>query len=454
MHHINSSSNVPQNLESVLRNPLKMERIRNSVAAQLDDVERKKKEKKAAKQLKKTMKKEKEREKGKKRARSSSSSRSASPDRSNQRLNRVPETAMRAQTAIDKYDSRDNNAHLHSRAPHSRSSDRGLNNNHCSARNEDQHNRRHSRSRDGERGRNGGRDRIAARDDDQHTRRRSSRSRDRRDYSGRDSERDENAHTSRRRDGDHGARRRDDHRSDRRHSRSRDRGVTSNHGSARDDDKHNRRRSRSRDRERGRNGGRDPVEDQHNSRRRSSSVDINSRDGIKDSPHPSHSAVKIVSVDLKLGEVREKPADEAQNKKYGLLVKGNGGNSIAHKDGVGPSLALLAKKADEDKREKESRNRPRENVKKLTAEEREERIAQMESDASVSNSNRIERVNRSQAAVVHADERPLNEEATFINSMRTEVYVTDGTTMRERLEQNRHYIQKGSDLDSTGFIKK
>ena len=135
-------------------------------------------------------------------------------------------------------------------------------------------------------------------------------------------------------------------------------------------------------------------------------------------------------------------------------MKGNGSTGISHKDGVGPSLVLLAKKADEEKREKESRNRPRENVKKLTAEEREERIRQMESDASESNANRLERVQRSQTAVVDKDEKPLNEEATFINSMRTEVYVTDGTTMTERLQQNRHYIQKGSDLDSTGFIKK
>jgi flagellum-specific peptidoglycan hydrolase FlgJ len=163
---------------------------------------------------------------------------------------------------------------------------------------------------------------------------------------------------------------------------------------------------------------------------------------------------KSTAVDLKPGDVREKPLDAVNSKKYGLLVKGNGSTGNSQKDGVGPSIHLLAKKADEEKREKESRNKPRENVKKLTAEEREERIRQMESDASEINTNRLERVHRSQTAVVDKDEKPLNEEATFINSMRTEVYVTDGTSMTERLQQNRHYIQKGSDLDSAGFIKK
>ena len=78
---------ICQNLENVLKNPLKMEKIRIAVAAQINDKETalkaaKKAARKDAKREKKDAKKEKKESKDKKRARSTSSSRS--PSRENQ----------------------------------------------------------------------------------------------------------------------------------------------------------------------------------------------------------------------------------------------------------------------------------------------------------------------------------------------------------------------------------
>ena len=152
--------------------------------------------------------------------------------------------------------------------------------------------------------------------------------------------------------------------------------------------------------------------------------------------------------------MRQKPSEETDTKKYGLLSKGDDEVKSSSKDYMGPSLALLSKKAEEERLEKLSKNKPRENVKNLTDEEREARIKQMESDATHNNDSRQRKVESTLPQKHDAKDDPANEEASFIKSMRSEVYVTSNTSMKDRLDQNRHYVQKGNDLDSAGFLKR
>ena len=46
------------------------------------------------------------------------------------------------------------------------------------------------------------------------------------------------------------------------------------------------------------------------------------------------------------------------------------------------------------------------------------------------------------------------QDAEFLKGMRDQVYNTDGTTMEERIRQNRHYTQSSGDMDSQGFLKR
>jgi hypothetical protein len=118
---------------------------------------------------------------------------------------------------------------------------------------------------------------------------------------------------------------------------------------------------------------------------------------------------------------------------------------------------LVAKRAEEERLEHAARNRPRENVKKLTEEEKAERVRQMESDAGANDDKRLQRLKglTSTSNILDKKEEQLAEgEASFLKSMRSEVYISDGTTMGERLQQNKHYTQKGTELDSSGFMKK
>ena len=152
--------------------------------------------------------------------------------------------------------------------------------------------------------------------------------------------------------------------------------------------------------------------------------------------------------------VRQKPSEETETKKYGLLTKGDDEIKSSSKDYMGPSLTLLSKKAEEERLDKLSRNKPRENVKKLTDEEREMRIRQMESDATHNNDSRQRKVESTLPQKHDVKDDPSNEEASFIKSMRSEVYVTSNTSMKDRLDQNKHYVQKGNDLESAGFLKR
>ena len=77
----------------------------------------------------------------------------------------------------------------------------------------------------------------------------------------------------------------------------------------------------------------------------------------------------------------------------------------------------------------------------------------MEEDASTNSDMRLRRIQSTQSN--KEDEKvELKTEASFLNSLRTEVYITNETSMTDRLQQNKYYMQKGTDLDSSGFMKK
>ena len=211
-------------------------------------------------------------------------------------------------------------------------------------------------------------------------------------------------------------------RDNRRRSKSRDAGNSSSNRGGKDDDvRDNRRRSKSGDEE--------------------ISVSKQSRSNGNDKSNV-------------LDSVAERSLVGPDTKKYGLQPNANSATSITDKTQIGPSVSLLAKKAEEDRMYKASKNKPRENVKKLTDEERAERIRQMELDASDSSNRRLQRVHGSQPSIAEEKSETTSVEAPFLSSMRTEVYITSETTIKDRLQQNKHYMQKSSDLDSLNFIKR
>ena len=153
--------------------------------------------------------------------------------------------------------------------------------------------------------------------------------------------------------------------------------------------------------------------------------------------------------------------------RYGL-VKGTANASTGY---LGPKLDLLKKKMEEEKAEQLARQRPRESVKHLSEEEKQARIRQMEIDAGINDDRRTQRVHvnassSSSSSSSQADDHSRKDDivdekeshshgASFLKTMRSEVYTMgEGSTMTERLQQNKHYTQKGVDLDSGGFMKK
>ena len=399
---------ICQNLENVLKNPLKMEKIRIAVAAQINDKETalkaaKKAARKDAKREKKDAKKEKKESKDKKRARSTSSSRSPS------RENQVDSLLI------------------------SRSSYQG------------------DHKIDGEKGLSNsvGRDLLGNKYHDM------TKNSDRRD----DCNSDENDIGKRGND-----RRRERSRDDRGNGRGRDgeqrRDSEKKKESMRDSKNKNSsegerklQRSGVRSSSRSRDGGRDSESKSRDT------CGIVGEDRRKKVRVESSNAEKSRDVDayIKNGEVRMKSTDMVENKKYGLLGRdGQSDPTTSNRVSgghLGPSLSLLAKRAEEDNLSKASRNKPRENVKIISDVERKERIRQMEEDASTNSDMRLRRIQSSHSNI--EDEKvDLKAEASFLNSLRTEVYITNETSMTDRLQQNKYYMQKGTDLDSSGFMKK
>ena len=118
---------------------------------------------------------------------------------------------------------------------------------------------------------------------------------------------------------------------------------------------------------------------------------------------------------------------------------------------------LIKKKEEEYRREFEAKNnRQRENVKKLSKEEKEKRILEMEQDAIVNDIRKINRHSNTMSEKIKSNEEVKNTgNAQFLDNMRSEVFqqsVKEG--IEERLTKNTHYIQKKSEGDSENFMKK
>lgn len=160
----------------------------------------------------------------------------------------------------------------------------------------------------------------------------------------------------------------------------------------------------------------------------------------------------------------ESPKDDrprhSVGKSYGL-VKHGGSNASSNgnpKESLGPDIQLLKKKEAEDAEKNEWRKRlNRDGVKKLTQEEKDRRLAQMEQDALISEARRKKTIEIKKNPVEDREAVGSNSvSADFIKSMRSEVYnnqdLDASSAMEERMRRNRHYQQSSSDFDK-GFMK-
>lgn len=163
---------------------------------------------------------------------------------------------------------------------------------------------------------------------------------------------------------------------------------------------------------------------------------------------------------------REKPED-AENK-YGLLTKrgsADQGGSDSHSretsknEFLGPRPEVLARKAEREQLESAARLKPKEDVKQLTEEERLRRLNDMQSNADVHDDMRVSRLTAKSSASTTARENEASgagdSAGNFLHSMRSEVYNTASISMEDRISQNKHYTQRGMDLDSaSSFMRK
>lgn len=399
-----------------------MERIRQAVDAQQKHIENEKREKKAEKKIKKAAKKEKK-EKRKKRTRSASSSDSDSDDR---------------------HGSADDNRYIISNSSRAniRYQDDNLSKNDESWRMPSNNNRERNEDLPDKASRN--------------RRNKSSCSKDR---DSRNQSKDDKYYQSRNNSIDRKQNHDEVSRDNRSRSRDRDNRIHKR------EDKYEKSRNNGSNQYRNTNRGinRSRSRDRNNIRESRDNKYYQSRDATSDQyKNKNHNEVKIDKDDARSihdrrDEGRCEQINNNENKKYGLQSKKDCSDNVDRRDKnhLGPNLRLLAKKAGDSRLEQAARNRPRENVKKLTDGERAERIKQMELDATSNDDHRLQRI---LAAISRNSdekgEKPVDDEASFLKTMRTEVYITNDITMGERLQQNKHYNQKGSDLDSSGFMKK
>lgn len=243
-------------------------------------------------------------------------------------------------------------------------------------------------------------------------------------------------------------------RSDRR-SRSRSRSVNEERS------RHTRRRrsssSRSRSAERDR-------ESRRLKRQRSRSPEDRSRrrDRSRDDSRDRHRGDSRERERSPRRDSRRQDDDHADNthsgdKSYGLIRKGGPTQSEGKSAGsLGPDMELLRKKEAADAEKNDWRKRlNRDGVKKLTEEEKQKRLAEMEKDALISEERR--RKSKTLPSDANSEEKVVDggPSAGFIKSMRSELYNNDldsSAAMEDRMKRNRHYQQSSSDFDK-GFLK-
>lgn len=142
---------------------------------------------------------------------------------------------------------------------------------------------------------------------------------------------------------------------------------------------------------------------------------------------------------------------------------------------MGPSEELLHRRQEKEQQEVAARQalrNGRQDVKRLSEQEREQRLQQMQTDADVADRSRARRVGGTSGNGGGDGDRVKNKgigddndrgssadmskkNAAFLGDLRTEAYVQSYERgIQERLHQNRHYAQRSVDLNSDGFMRK
>ncbi|CAM9504672.1 unnamed protein product [Choristocarpus tenellus] len=227
-------------------------------------------------------------------------------------------------------------------------------------------------------------------------------------------------------------------------SQERERGSHRDRHSGRDLDRHEREhrnrdtrdatiggRKRSRECDRGEVNGKQRVQDRQNLEGYVHEITrgiASTEEGIRGEKHPHGS-----SSDPEL----------KRSGKYGLIS----GAKVSRGGDLGPAAALLAGK----EREREARERERAEARRrrvMTTEEREMRLAQMESDGMRNQELKKQRLEHGQQVDMHlkATDRAgtQGKSAAFIKDMRHEAMGEMG--LEERMQRNRHYQQRGADV--------
>jgi hypothetical protein len=91
----------------------------------------------------------------------------------------------------------------------------------------------------------------------------------------------------------------------------------------------------------------------------------------------------------------------------------------------------------------------------MTEEEKQRRIQEMQADADLNDAQRASRLTAKLAGAGAPNEGNTGN-ASFLHSMRKEVYTTAGASdMSKRIDQNKYSRQSAADIDSAeGFVRK
>lgn len=155
----------------------------------------------------------------------------------------------------------------------------------------------------------------------------------------------------------------------------------------------------------------------------------------------------------------------AHDSRYGL-IKGKSNNRTRGDEGdkssyLGPNPNLVDQKSKDEKQKEDLKYKGRGHGSNkrldITDEERQNRLKQMEQDAIMNDELMVQRMLSARGSKDSSNEAATekrNEGASFLRSMRSEVYNSNGNTVEARLHENRNYVQRGSDLDSHGFMKR
>jgi tagatose-1,6-bisphosphate aldolase non-catalytic subunit AgaZ/GatZ len=122
---------------------------------------------------------------------------------------------------------------------------------------------------------------------------------------------------------------------------------------------------------------------------------------------------------------------------------------------LGPNPELLRRKDEaERKAEAERRNRTRADLSTMTEEERLRKIQAMQADADQNDALRASRLSSAAARTTTREDEHTGK-ASFLQSMRKEVYTSGSVDMSKRIDQNKNSRQSSADIDSAeGFIRK